>query len=108
MRNVPTQPIIHFPELDHTCLPPGASTGAHPHLWKVVPPRFRFVAIPVAMRPNTLVGRPRRAQSSPLWEASVTIRGLAKDHQTAVRKPDDFEAFWDAIDADLAAIPLDP
>ena len=38
----------------------------------------------------------------------MTIRGLAKDHQTSVRKPDDFEAFWDAIDADLAAIPLDP
>ena len=38
----------------------------------------------------------------------MSIRGLAKDHQTSVTRPADFDAFWKAIDAELAATPLDP
>jgi len=38
----------------------------------------------------------------------MTIRGLARDHQTSVRRPADFDDFWDAIMAELAATPLDP
>jgi cephalosporin-C deacetylase len=38
----------------------------------------------------------------------VTIRGLAKDHQTSVQRPPDFDQFWADILADLATVPLDP
>ena len=38
----------------------------------------------------------------------MTVRGLAKDHQTSVRRPADFDDFWAAIDRELAATPLDP
>jgi cephalosporin-C deacetylase len=48
------------------------------------------------------------AGDSPALEAPVTIRGLAKDHQTSVKRPADFDAFWEGILADLAEIPLDP
>lgn len=38
----------------------------------------------------------------------MTIRGLAKDHQTSVQRPPDFDQFWAGILSDLATIPLDP
>lgn len=38
----------------------------------------------------------------------MTVRGLASDHQTSVRKPEDFDAFWNAIMEELRATPLDP
>ncbi len=36
------------------------------------------------------------------------MRGLAQDHRTSVRRPEDFDDFWDAINRDVEAIPLDP
>ena len=41
-------------------------------------------------------------------EERVSIRGLAKDHQTSVKRPADFDAFWDSINAELAETPLEP
>lgn len=38
----------------------------------------------------------------------MTIRGLAKDHQTSVQRPADFDQFWADILAELATVPLDP
>ncbi|HYJ13440.1 MAG TPA: acetylxylan esterase, partial [Thermomicrobiales bacterium] len=38
----------------------------------------------------------------------MTIRGLAKDHQTSVQRPPDFDEFWADSLADLATVPLDP
>ena len=41
-------------------------------------------------------------------EELVTIRGLARDHQTSVQRPADFDAFWEAIMSELADTPLEP
>ena len=43
-----------------------------------------------------------------ILEVRVSRRGRPEDHVTSVKKPDDFDAFWQDILQELDAIPLDP
>jgi len=67
---------------------------------------FPNLTNPATMRPNLAGTTPAHVAGSG-WEERVSMRGLAKDHQTSVKRPADFDAFWEAIDQELAAIPLD-